>query len=177
MTERIKINTKSWDEQVMQTHITHPSFWQAFKFWFKLGFISFGGPAGQISIMHHELVEQKKWVSNERFLNALNYCMLLPGPEAQQLATYIGWLLHRLPGGIVAGAFFVMSTNHVVGSAPPNARTFAGLFPVHFHPVRPELYLCRLWYGFLGGIHFQWSEGCHHGDCGVGGDQDRQKSP
>jgi len=86
----------------------HPTFGEAFRFWLKLGFISFGGPAGQISIMHHELVEQKKWISNERFLNALNYCMLLPGPEAQQLATYIGWLLHRLPGGIVAGAFFVI---------------------------------------------------------------------
>jgi len=86
----------------------HPSFGNAFRFWLKLGFISFGGPAGQISIMHQELVDRKKWVSNERFLNALNYCMLLPGPEAQQLATYIGWLLHRLPGGIVAGAFFVI---------------------------------------------------------------------
>jgi len=102
------IHTEALDEMMVETHIPHPSFWQAFKFWFKLGFISFGGPAGQISIMHHELVEQKKWVSNERFLNALNYCMLLPGPEAQQLATYIGWLLHRLPGGIVAGAFFVI---------------------------------------------------------------------
>lgn len=100
-----KIKTKVLDVQEEATHIPHPSFWQAFKFWFKLGFISFGGPAGQISIMHHELVEQKKWVSNERFLNALNYCMLLPGPEAQQLAIYIGWLLHRLAGGIVAGAF------------------------------------------------------------------------
>jgi len=108
MKERNKINTKASDEQSVGYHITHPSFWQAFKFWFKLGFINFGGPAGQISIMHHELVEQKKWVSNERFLNALNYCMLLPGPEAQQLATYIGWLLHRLPGGIVAGSFFVI---------------------------------------------------------------------
>lgn len=88
--------------------IPHPSFGEAFKFWSKLGFISFGGPAGQISIMHHELVDRKKWVSNERFLNALNYCMLLPGPEAQQLATYIGWLLHRLPGGIIAGALFVI---------------------------------------------------------------------
>jgi chromate transporter len=86
----------------------HPSFWQASRFWLKLGFISFGGPAGQIAIMHQELVDRRKWVSNERFLNALNYCMLLPGPEAQQLATYIGWLLHRLPGGIVAGAFFFL---------------------------------------------------------------------
>lgn len=86
----------------------HPTFGEAFRFWLKLGFISFGGPAGQISIMHQELVDRKRWVSNERFLNALNYCMLLPGPEAQQLATYIGWLLHRLPGGFVAGAFFVI---------------------------------------------------------------------
>ena len=86
----------------------HPTFREAFRFWLKLGFISFGGPAGQISIMHHELVERKKWISNERFLNALNYCMLLPGPEAQQLATYIGWLLHKIPGGIVVGVLFVL---------------------------------------------------------------------
>jgi chromate transporter len=108
MTERNTINKVSSGEQMVETHIQHPSFWHAFKFWLKLGFISFGGPAGQISIMHQELVDRKKWVSNERFLNALNYCMLLPGPEAQQLAIYIGWLLHRLPGGIVAGAFFVI---------------------------------------------------------------------
>ena len=84
------------------------SFWQAFRFWLKLGFISFGGPAGQIAIMHQELVEQKRWISEKRFLHALNYCMLLPGPEAQQLAIYIGWLLHRTAGGIVAGALFVL---------------------------------------------------------------------
>src|SRR5438309_2426668 len=85
-----------------------PSFAEAFRFWVKLGFISFGGPAGQIAIMHRELVERRRWLSEERFLHALNYCMLLPGPEAQQLAIYIGWLLHRTPGGIVAGAFFVI---------------------------------------------------------------------
>ncbi|MEO0004201.1 MAG: hypothetical protein RLZZ22_1893 [Pseudomonadota bacterium] len=84
------------------------SFWQAFAFWLKLGFISFGGPAGQISIMHQELVENRRWISERRFLHALNYCMLLPGPEAQQLATYIGWLMHRTWGGIVAGALFVL---------------------------------------------------------------------
>ncbi|WP_028456591.1 chromate efflux transporter [Chitinilyticum litopenaei] len=84
------------------------SFWQAFLFWLKLGFISFGGPAGQISIMHQELVENRRWISERRFLHALNYCMLLPGPEAQQLATYIGWLMHRSWGGIVAGALFVL---------------------------------------------------------------------
>ena len=84
------------------------SFWQAFAYWLKLGFVSFGGPAGQIAIMHHDLVEHKRWISEKRFLHALNYCMLLPGPEAQQLATYIGWLMHRTWGGIVAGALFVL---------------------------------------------------------------------
>jgi chromate transporter len=84
------------------------SFWQAFIFWLKLGFISFGGPAGQISIMHQELVENRRWISEKRFLHALNYCMVLPGPEAQQLATYIGWLMHRTRGGIVAGGLFVL---------------------------------------------------------------------
>jgi chromate transporter len=83
-------------------------FAEAFRFWLKLGFISFGGPAGQISIMHLELVERRRWISEERFLHALNYCMLLPGPEAQQLAIYIGWLLHKTSGGIIAGAFFVI---------------------------------------------------------------------
>lgn len=84
------------------------SFWQAFAFWLKLGFVSFGGPAGQIAIMHTELVERRRWISEKRFLHALNYCMLLPGPEAQQLATYIGWLMHRTWGGVVAGALFVL---------------------------------------------------------------------
>jgi chromate transporter len=84
------------------------SFWIAFLFWLKLGFISFGGPAGQISIMHQELVENRRWISERRFLHALNYCMLLPGPEAQQLAVYIGWLMHRTWGGIVAGVLFVL---------------------------------------------------------------------
>ena len=81
---------------------------QAFLYWLRLGFISFGGPAGQIAIMHHDLVERKRWISEKRFLHALNYCMLLPGPEAQQLATYIGWLMHRTWGGVVAGALFVL---------------------------------------------------------------------
>jgi chromate transporter len=81
---------------------------EAFRFWLKLGFISFGGPAGQIAIMHSELVERRRWISENRFLHALNYCMVLPGPEAQQLATYIGWLMHRTWGGIVAGALFVL---------------------------------------------------------------------
>jgi chromate transporter len=83
-------------------------FWDAFKFWLKLGFISFGGPAGQISTMHHELVEKRKWISDKRFMHALNFCMVLPGPEAQQLATYLGWLMHRTLGGITAGVLFVL---------------------------------------------------------------------
>ena len=88
--------------------VAHPPFSEAFRFWLKLGFISFGGPASQISIMYQELVEKKRWVNNERFLNALNYCMLLPVPEAQQLAAYIGWLLHKIPGGVVGGGLFVL---------------------------------------------------------------------
>ncbi len=117
----------------------HPTFHQAFRFWMKLGFISFGGPTGQIAIMHTELVEQKRWISESRFLHALNYCMLLPGPEAQQLATYAGWLLHGVPGGICAGALFVLpsavllwmlSWIYVVyGQLPWMAAVFAGLKP------------------------------------------------
>ena len=84
------------------------SFGQALLYWLKLGFISFGGPAGQIAIMHEDLVERKRWISEARYLHALNYCMVLPGPEAQQLATYIGWLMHRTWGGIVAGGLFVL---------------------------------------------------------------------
>lgn len=84
------------------------SLWQAFKYWLKLGCISFGGPAGQISMMHQELVDKRRWISEKRFLHALNYCMVLPGPEAQQLATYIGWLMHGVKGGLLAGGLFVL---------------------------------------------------------------------
>jgi chromate transporter len=84
------------------------SFREALRYWLRLGFISFGGPAGQIAIMHQDLVERRRWISEHRFLHALNFCMLLPGPEAQQLATYIGWLLHGAKGGIAAGALFVL---------------------------------------------------------------------
>ncbi|HMY01030.1 MAG TPA: chromate transporter, partial [Agitococcus sp.] len=87
---------------------THPTFNQALRLWLKIGCISFGGPAGQIALMHKELVEDKRWISEGRFLHALNYCMLLPGPEAQQLATYIGWLLHGRWGGLIAGGLFVL---------------------------------------------------------------------
>ncbi|MBU3740644.1 MAG: chromate transporter, partial [Rhodoferax sp.] len=81
---------------------------EALRFWFRLGWIGFGGPAGQIALMHRELVLQRRWISQGRFLHALNYCMLLPGPEAQQLATYLGWLMHRRAGGVAAGALFVL---------------------------------------------------------------------
>jgi len=83
-------------------------FFEALRVWLKIGFMSFGGPAGQIALMHRMLVEEKKWISESRFLHALNYCMLLPGPEAQQLTIYLGWLLHRIRGGIAAGVLFVL---------------------------------------------------------------------
>ncbi len=115
------------------------SFAEAFRFWLKLGLISFGGPAGQIAIMHRELVEQRRWLSERRFLHALNYCMVLPGPEAQQLATYIGWLMHRTWGGIVAGALFVLPSLVVLivlswiyiayGNQPVVAGLFYGIKP------------------------------------------------
>ncbi len=115
-------------------------FAEAFRFWVKLGFISFGGPAGQIAIMHRELVERRRWLSEERFLHALNYCMLLPGPEAQQLAIYIGWLMHRTLGGIVAGAFFVIPSVFILlalsyvyaahGQLPAVAGVLSGFKPV-----------------------------------------------
>src|SRR5207249_2589877 len=90
------------------------SFGKVFRFWLKLGFINFGGPAGQIAIMHRELVDQKRWVPEGLFLRALNFCMLLPGPEAQQLAIYVGWRLHGMPGGIVAGSLFVLPSIFVL---------------------------------------------------------------
>ena len=90
------------------------SFKEALKFWTKLGFISFGGPAGQIAIMHQEVVERRKWIGENQFLRALNFCMLLPGPEAQQLATYIGWRMHGTLGGIAAGALFVIPSIFVM---------------------------------------------------------------
>src|SRR3979411_470153 len=117
----------------------HPNFSEALRFWLKLGFISFGGPTGQIAVMHAELVEKKKWISEARFLHALNYCMLLPGPEAQQLATYVGWLLHKTLGGIVAGALFVIPSIFILwalsyvyvafGNIPWISAIFYGLKP------------------------------------------------
>ena len=89
---------------------------EAFWYWLKLGFISFGGPAGQIALMHTELVERRRWISEQRFLHALNYCMLLPGPEATQLAVYIGWLMHKTRGGIMAGVLFVLPSLLIIGA-------------------------------------------------------------
>lgn len=91
-----------------QPPLQAPTFREAFFYWLNLGLVSFGGPAGQIALMHEDLVERKRWISEKRFLHALNYCMVLPGPEAQQLATYIGWLMHRTWGGLVAGGLFVL---------------------------------------------------------------------
>jgi chromate transporter len=102
------VNEQTPSRNVVTCVAKAPTFREAFRFWLKLGFISFGGPTGQIAIMHEQLVERRKWISEDRFLHALNYCMLLPGPEAQQLATYVGWLFHKTWGGIVAGVFFVL---------------------------------------------------------------------
>jgi chromate transporter len=118
---------------------TEVSFWAALIFWFKLGWVSFGGPAGQIALMHSELVERRRWISERRFLHALNYCMVLPGPEAQQLATYIGWLMHRTWGGVVAGGLFVLPSLFILmalswvyvalGDLPVVAGLFYGIKP------------------------------------------------
>jgi len=116
-----------------------PSFGEALAWWLKLGFVSFGGPAGQIALMHHELVERRRWISETRFLHALDFCMLLPGPEAQQLATYIGWLMHRTRGGIAAGALFVLPSLAILialswlyvafGDVPAISGAFYGIKP------------------------------------------------
>ncbi|MGD9601698.1 MAG: chromate efflux transporter [Gammaproteobacteria bacterium] len=118
---------------------SHVPFRVACRYWLRLGLLSFGGPAGQIALMHRELVEEKRWMSEARFLHALNYCMLLPGPEAQQLATYIGWLMHRTAGGVVAGALFVLPSFALIvalawlyvrhGDVPWIAALFEGLQP------------------------------------------------
>lgn len=127
---------------MQHNHDTPPapvSLREAAAFWFKLGCISFGGPAGQIAIMHQELVERRRWLSDRRYLHALNYCMVLPGPEAQQLATYIGWLLHRTPGGLIAGGLFVLPSLFILillswlyiafGDVPLVAGLFYGIKP------------------------------------------------
>lgn len=116
-----------------------PTLGEAFRYWLKLGFISFGGPTGQIAIMHQDLVERKRWIAEKRFLHALNYCMVLPGPEATQLATYIGWMMHRTWGGIVAGSLFVLPSLVILaaltwvylvyGQVPAIAGLFYGIKP------------------------------------------------
>jgi len=112
---------------------------EASRFWFQLGWVSFGGPAGQISLLHRELVDRRRWLSERRYLHALNYCMLLPGPEAMQLATYLGWLMHGIPGGLIAGGLFVLPSVAVLtalasvyalwGQLPVSASIFAVLKP------------------------------------------------
>jgi chromate transporter len=112
---------------------------EASRFWFQLGWVSFGGPAGQIALLHRELVDRRRWLSERRFLHALNHCLLLPGPEAMQLATYLGWLLHGVPGGLIAGCLFVLPSVFVLtalasvyalwGQLPLLASVFAVLKP------------------------------------------------
>jgi chromate transporter len=119
--------------------MTKPTFIESFNYWLKLGFISFGGPTGQIAMMHKELVDKRKWISENHFLQALNFCMLLPGPEAQQLATYIGWLMHGTRGGIIAGTLFVLPSIFILmglswlymtmGTVPTVAALLYGLKP------------------------------------------------
>src|SRR3990172_8507475 len=115
------------------------TFREALRYWLKLGFISFGGPTGQIAMMHKEVVENKKWMPEDQFLHALNFCMLLPGPEAQQLATYIGWTLNRTRGALAAGILFVLPSVFILwglswvytayGTVPSGAALLYGLKP------------------------------------------------
>jgi chromate transporter len=132
------LGVDAWPSMVIAMPVV-PTFREALRFWLKLGFISFGGPTGQIAIMHTELVDRKKWIDEERFLHALNYCMLLPGPEATQLATYCGWRLHGTWGGIAAGTLFVLPAAVLLwalswiyvahGNVPAIAAIFYGLKP------------------------------------------------
>ena len=127
------------DESVEVTALVAPTFAAAVRYWLKLGCVSFGGPAGQIALMHEDLVVRRRWISERRFLHALNYCMVLPGPEAQQLATYIGWLMHRTAGGLAAGGLFVLPSLLVLialswiyfafGTVPAVAGIFYGIKP------------------------------------------------
>jgi chromate transporter len=133
------MNANALEETDQAAEVQPVSPREAFAYWLKLGFVSFGGPAGQIALMHQELVERRRWISEGRFLHALNYCMVLPGPEAQQLATYIGWLMHRTWGGIVAGGLFVLPSLFILvalswiymafGNVPAIAGVFYGIKP------------------------------------------------
>src|SRR6186713_3349779 len=129
------------------------SFREALRTWVRVALLSFGGPAGQIAVMHRIIVEEKRWVSEERFLHALNYCMLLPGPEGQQLATYIGWLMHRTLGGIIAGGLFIvpgivsiMALSYVYalwGNVPVVTALFFGLKAAVDHSHQDRIVGCR----------------------------------
>jgi chromate transporter len=128
-------------DQIRRGEQVAPSFAEALRFWLKLGFISFGGPTGQIAIMQTELVEKKRWIGQTRFLHALNYCMLLPGPEAQQLAIYIGWLLHKTRGGIAAGVLFVLPSIFVLWALSYCYAAFGNLASVAaiFYGLKPAV--------------------------------------
>lgn len=140
----ISIGVSVQDEQLVGKPEA-ASFWDALLYWLKLGFISFGGPAGQISMMHQELVEKRRWISDHRFLRALNYTMVLPGPEAQQLATYIRWLMHGAWGGIAAGVLFALPSLFILagltwiylayGDVPVVAGILYGIKPAGIMPV------------------------------------------
>jgi chromate transporter len=123
----------------MQEQPKAPSFLEFFVYWLKLGFISFGGPAGQISMMHQELVEKRRWISEHRFLHALNYTMVLPGPEAQQLATYIGWLMFGVRGGVVAGVLFVLPSLFILSSLAWVYLTYGDVSEVVLYGVKPAV--------------------------------------
>jgi chromate transporter len=136
----LKFDRGDGSERVMADDVpSHPTFREAMRYWLRLGFISFGGPAGQIALMHRELVEKRRWIGENHFLHALNFCMLLPGPEAQQLATYLGWRLHGWRGGLAAGALFVLPAVFILyalswlymtgGSVAWIAAIFYGLLP------------------------------------------------
>src|SRR4029079_7714162 len=106
--EGSELSTLTLAEEKGVYHAHGVSLREAFWIWLRVAILSFGGPAGQISVMHRIIIDEKRWISEERFLHALNYCMLLPGPEAQQLATYIGWLMHRTVGGVIPGGLFIV---------------------------------------------------------------------
>ena len=127
----------------MADNLGKVGFWEAFRFWVKLGFINFGGPAGQIAIMHRELVERKRWVSEGQFLRTLNFCMLFPGPETQQVATYIGWRLHGTLGGVVAGSFFVI---HGMDAAVGGVGKTRWLILIYHLPREPSRHWVAVWH-------------------------------
>ncbi|HTY98637.1 MAG TPA: chromate transporter, partial [Rhodocyclaceae bacterium] len=127
-----------------------PTLGEAFAYWLKLGFVSFGGPAGQIAMMHQELVERRRWISERRFLHALNYCMLLPGPEAIQLAIYISWLLHGLRGAVIAGVLFFLPAFALLSLLAGSYLAFGNLPLVQgiFYGIKPAVVAVVLFAGW-----------------------------